>query len=166
MIQAVAVTDTLGHGVSVVAALTPIGYAIALAIVFSTFGVIGYRSVVALAARGTDDKGNVVAWALLKTFPTTPGRIIAELALAAFYVVGCMIADMIGHPVSDSTQNTLGLFIAAMLGIGAGQFVGKRATDAEYQRAKNANLPTPAPTTIKADEVNVTGSPVNVEEKK
>jgi hypothetical protein len=154
------------HVSTVVAALTPVGYLIALAIVFSTFGVIGYRSVIALAARGPDDKGVDVAWALLKTFPTTPGRIIAELALAAFYVVGCMVADMIGHPVSEGTQNTLGLFVAAMLGIGAGQFVGKRATDAEYQRAKNANAPTPPPTTIIADNANVSGSPVTVEDNK
>src|SRR4051812_31060114 len=112
MIQA----DT-AHVSTVVAALTPVGYLIALAIVFSTFAVIGYRSVLALAARGPDDKGTIVAWALLKTLPTTPGRIVVELALACFYVVGCMLADMIGHPVSDGTQNTLGLFIAAMLGI-------------------------------------------------
>lgn len=162
MIQA----DTLTHSVSVVNALTPLGYALALAIVFSTFAVVGYRSVVALAARGPDDKGTIVAWALLKTFPTTPGRIAVELALACFYVVGCMLADMIGHPVSEGTQNTLGLFIAAMLGIGAGQFVGKRATDADYQRAKNAGVPQPAPTTVIADNANVSGSPVNVEEKK
>lgn len=151
--------------VSVVSALTPVGYAIALAIVFSTFGVIGYRSVVALAARGQDDKGNEVAWALLKTFPSTPGRIIAELALAAFYVVGCMVADMIGHPVSEGTQNTLGFFIAAMLGIGAGQFVGKRTTDAEYQRAKNSGPPpAPAPpTTVISDKTNITTTKVDLE---
>lgn len=160
-----AVADSLAHAESVVHAITPIGYALALAIVFSTFGVIGYRAVVSLAARGPDDKGNDVAWALLKTFPTTPGRIVAELALAAFYVVGCMIADMIGHPVSEGTQNTLGLFVAAMLGIGAGQFVGKRATDAEYQRAKNANAPTPPPTTVVSDQTTVVGSPVRVEDK-
>lgn len=161
MIQA----DT-AHVSTVVAALTPVGYLVALAIVFSTFAVIGYRSVIALAARGPDDKGTIVAWALLKTLPTTPGRIVVELALACFYVVGCMLADMIGHPVSDGTQNTLGLFIAAMLGIGAGQFVGKRATDSEYQRAKNAGVPQPAPTTVIADSATVSGSPVNVEEKK
>lgn len=157
-------SDTLAN-VSVVRALTPVGYTIALAITFTVFAIVGYKSVVALAARGKDDKGVDVPWALLRTFPTTNGRIVIELGLAVFYVVGCMVADMIGHPVGEGTQNTLGLFIAAMLGIGAGQFVGKRATDAEYQKAKNANAPTPPPTTVVADEATVVGAPVNVERK-
>lgn len=138
-------------------AVNPAVFAIALAVVAIVSAVIAYKAVLALSARGPDDKGVVVAWAMLKTFPSTSGRIIVELVLAIVYVLGCMVADMIGRPVSETTQETLGLFIAAMLGIGAGQFFGKRKTDADYVAAKNAGTGT----TVVADTVK-TGGPTTV----
>lgn len=134
-------------------ALNPTVFAIVLGIVAALSAVITYRAVVALAARGVDDRGQTTSWALLKTFPSTSGRIIVELSLAIIYVMGCMVADMIGRPVSGATQDTLGLFIAAMLGIGAGQFFGKRTTDAEYQKAKKGTGPTS--TTVNAETATV-----------
>lgn len=135
-------------------AVEPWVFAIALALAATVSAVITYRAVLALAARGLDDRGQTTSWALLKTFPSTSGRIIVELTLAILFVVGCMVADMIGRPVSETTQETLGLFIAAMLGIGAGQFFGKRKTDADYVAAKGANPP-PASTTVNAQTATV-----------
>lgn len=148
-------------------AMNPTVFAIVLGVVACITAILSYRSVLALAATGVDDRGQRTSWALLKTFPSTAGRIIVELALAGVYVVGCMIADMIGRPISGTTQDTLGLFIAAMLGIGAGQFFGKRTTDAEYQKAKAAvaaaapTPPTPPPTTVVSEKTTVVGTTVN-----
>lgn len=141
-------------------AMSPTVFTIVLGVLTLVAAVISYRVVVALAARGVDDRGQTTSWALLKTFPSTSGRIIVELTLAIVYVIGCMAADMIGRPVSETTQDTLGLFIAAMLGIGAGQFFGKRKTDADYVAAKNA-APAPSSTTVNASTatVDVTNQP-------
>lgn len=135
-------------------ALSPTVFAIVLGVVALVSTIVTYRAVLALAARGVDDRGQMTSWALLKTFPSTSGRIIVELTLAIVFVMGCMIADMIGRPVSGTTQDTLGLFIAAMLGIGAGQFFGKRKTDADYVAAKNAG-PGSSSTTVNASTATV-----------
>lgn len=158
------IADSIATHSTAVSALGALGYTIAVAVVFGLSGVVGYKAAMALAAVGKDDKGNEVAWALLKTFPTTNGVIAMGIGLSIFYVVGCMLADVIGHPVQEGTQNTLGLFLSATLGIGAGQFLAKRSTDADYQRAKNAAPPKPGATVI-AETANVAGSPVNIEEK-
>lgn len=138
-------------------AVSPAVFAIVLGVVTIVSAFITYRAVVALAARGGT---NNEPWFLLKSFPSTGGRILVELTLAVVYVLGCMVADMIGRPVSETTQDTLGLFIAAMLGIGAGQFFGKRKTDEKYVAAK-AGAPGPTSTTINADNatVDVTNAP-------
>lgn len=134
--------------------LHPAAVGIALGVITLACGILGYRATTALAARGPDDKGVVTSWALLKSMPSTNLRIVIELALAAIYVVGCMIADTIGRPVSSATQDTMGLFIAAMLGIGAGQFFGKRKTDASYVAAKNSG-PGNTSMTVNAEEATV-----------
>lgn len=138
-------------------AVQPAVFAIALAVIALAASIITYRAVVALAKIGGDKNE---PWYLLKSFPSTGGRILVELALAVVYVMGCMVADMIGRPVGETTQDTLGLFIAAMLGIGAGQFFGKRKTDENYVKAK-AGAPGPTSTTINADSatVDVTNAP-------
>lgn len=152
--NATAAADSVAHRHE---ALDPAVFAIVLGVVVIVSAILTYRAVLALSASGVDDRGKVSSWALLKTFPSTSGRIIVELALAVIYVMGCMVADMIGRPVGEQTQDTLGLFIAAMLGIGAGQFFGKRKTDADYVAAKNSG---PA-TTVVADTVK-TGGPTTV----
>lgn len=150
--------DTMS--VAPAAALHPLAYTTMLVLTLVVCAFVTYKVMLALAARGLDDMGKEVGWALLKTFPSTNGVIMTGIGLAIFFVVGAMIADMIGRPISQGTQTTLSFLIAALTGIGAGQFAAKRATDAGYQAAKNSGKGT----TVNAQEATVTGSPVSVEE--
>lgn len=151
-------TDTLT--VAPAAAMHPAVYATALAITLIVCAVVTYKVIKLLAARGEDDNGKVVSWALLKTFPSTNGVIATGLGLAGFFVAGTMVADMMGRPISQGTQTTLSFLIAGLTGIGAGQFWAKRSTDANYQREKNAAKPG---TTVNANTAEVTGGPVSIE---
>lgn len=131
--------------------MNPIVFLAILAIVFASSAVLAHRAIVAVAAPGPEGK----PWHLLSSFPSTNGRIVVELVLAVLFVVGCMVADMIARPVSEGTQETLGLFIAAMLGIGAGQFFGKRKTDEKHLAgiaAIEAAKSSPSATTVNAGD--------------
>lgn len=87
-------------------------------------------------------------WPNLATLPTTQLRIVVDLGLATLFVLICLGADMIDHPVSQGTQITVGAFIASMLGIGAVQFIQKRKTEfAPTMTETNAS----SSTTITAD---------------
>lgn len=81
------------------------------------------------------------AW--LGKLPSTNATIVVGLYLAAVFVHTCLIADMMGRPISDGTQATLGFFIASMLGVGVSQFWVKRKTDDHYVAAKSGGPPTP-----------------------
>lgn len=160
MVDSLAVTPT--HG-----AVDDLLYMVIVGIVIAASAVLAYRAVLSLAAAGVDESGKPQTWWLLKTVPSTNLRIVVELSLAVLFVLGCMIADMIAHPVSDTTQETLGLFIAAMLGVGAGQFFGKRKTDEKYLAGKAAieaaKSTAPATTVNASGKTEVTGGPVTVE---
>lgn len=158
MIQAASDTTV---AVTAISALHPLVYVGLLVLTLAASAFLAYKAVLVLAKRGQDDTGREVSWALLKTFPSTNGVIAAGLGFAAFFIGGSMVADIVGRPVSQATQTTLSFLIAAMLGIGAGQFAAKRATDSEYQKAKNSHKGT----TVLTPEANVSGSPVTVEEK-
>lgn len=150
--------DTLAV-VTPIRALHPLAYTVLLVLAFLSSAFFTYKAIVLLAAHGKDDRGNDTSWALLKTFPSTNGIIAAGIGLAAYFVIGTMTADMIGRPVSQATQTTLSFFIAAMLGVGAGQFWAKRSTDADYQKAKAAAKPD---TTINSETTKVAAETVNV----
>lgn len=68
-------------------------------------------------------------WAPLGTFPSTPGRISSSILLA---VATGLKAIWIWQPPPWG----LVVFICLLAGIDATQYLGKRATDADYQAAK------------------------------
>lgn len=72
----------------------------------------------------------------IDTMNSTNHTIACGLVLATFYVVVALVADLAGHQLSEATMDTLGLFIGAMLGVGVGQFFGKRFSDSGYAAAK------------------------------
>lgn len=67
---------------------------------------------------------------------STTHTIACGLVLATFFVVVGLVADLAGHPLTEHTMDTLGFFISAMLGIGAGQFTVKRFSDTGLAAAK------------------------------
>lgn len=72
----------------------------------------------------------------LGKLPSTNAITAVGLYLSAVYVHTLLVADMMGRPIKDGTQATLGFFISAMLGVGLGQFSVKRKTDAGHVEAQ------------------------------
>lgn len=83
---------------------------------------------------------------------STTHTIACGLVLATFYVVVGLVADLAGHPLGEHTMDTLGFFIASMLGIGAGQFTAKRFSDTGLAAAKAGAGPS---TVIPSQQTNV-----------
>lgn len=72
---------------------------------------------------------------------STTHTIACGLFLATLYVVICLVAALTGNEIGEHTMDTIGLFIGAMLGVGAGQFTMKRFSNTEYAAAKSGGNP-------------------------
>lgn len=89
-----------------------------------------------------------------KDLATTSHIIISGVALSIVYVLWVLAADTFCQgavtfckPVSPTTQDTLGFFLAGMLYGGVAQFAVKRKTDRETEVQKAAAVATARATT-------------------
>lgn len=85
---------------------------------------------------------------ILGKLPTTQATCAVGLCLAVFLVVGAFTAALFGHEVGEHTLDTLGLFVASMMGIGGLTFAAKRFSDSGYAAAKAAAAATAVSATM------------------
>jgi hypothetical protein len=102
---------------------------------------------------------------LLGKLPTTQATCAVGLLLAVMYVVGAFVAALVGHEIGEHTLDTIGLFIASMMGIGGLTFAAKRFSDSGYATAKataaaNATIP-PGSVVIPSQQTTVQPAPTN-----
>lgn len=83
----------------------------------------------------------------LRDAPTTPLRIVVGIVLAAAWVVVHLVLIVIDGAVNVTVSTLTGTFILIQESIDVSQWLGKRATDIEYVRAKSG-----APGTVVTSE--------------
>jgi hypothetical protein len=73
----------------------------------------------------------------LRDAPTTPLRIVVGIVLAAAWVIVHLVLIVVDAAVNTTVSMMTGTFILIQESIDVSQWLGKRATDIEYVRAKS-----------------------------